>query len=70
MSHRDQFNAIQRAHLIFKRNGLDTSREPIEMGRKIGEGFKREGLQYGEQTRAIVILNNDGKAVTSFTDFD
>lgn len=40
------------------------------MGKKIGEGFKREGLQYGEQTRAVVILDKNGKAKTSYTEFD
>ncbi len=70
LSHRDQFNAIQRAQLIFRQSGIDASRQPIEMGKKIGEGFKREGLQYGEQTRAIVILGKDGKAKTSYTEFD
>ncbi|AWM89904.1 type IV secretion protein Rhs [Pseudomonas sp. 31-12] len=70
LSHRDQFNAIQRAELIFRQSGLDASRQPIEMGKKIGEGFKREGLQYGEQTRAIVILDKNGKAKTSYTEFD
>ncbi|EJM83803.1 MULTISPECIES: RHS repeat-associated core domain-containing protein [unclassified Pseudomonas] len=70
LSHRDQFNAIQRAQLIFRQSGIDASREPIEMGRKIGEGFKRDGLEYGEQTRAVVILDGNGDAKTSFTDFD
>ncbi|VVN47526.1 hypothetical protein PS662_06018 [Pseudomonas fluorescens] len=70
LSHRDQFNAIQRAQLIFRQSGIDASRKPIEMGKKIGEGFKRDGLEYGEQTRAVVILDNNGDAKTSFTDFD
>ncbi|MBD9604916.1 RHS repeat-associated protein [Pseudomonas sp. PvR086] len=70
LSHRDQFNAIQRAQLIFRQSGIDASRQPIEMGKKIGEGFKREGLQYGEQTRAVVILDKNGKAKTSYTEFD
>ncbi|WP_415772931.1 RHS repeat-associated core domain-containing protein [Pseudomonas sp. LB3P38] len=70
LSHRDQFNAIQRAQLIFRQSGIDASRQPIEMGKKIGEGFKREGLQYGQQTRAVVILDKNGKAKTSYTEFD
>ncbi|TBN31115.1 RHS repeat-associated core domain-containing protein, partial [Pseudomonas sp. BGI-2] len=70
LSHRDQFNAIQRAQLIFRQSGIDASRQPIDMGKKIGEGFKREGLQYGEQTRAVVILDKNGKAKTSYTEFD
>ncbi|MGW8465964.1 RHS repeat-associated core domain-containing protein [Pseudomonas sp. CLCA07] len=70
LSHRDQFNAIQRAQLIFRQSGIDASRQPIEMDKKIGEGFKREGLQYGVQTRAVVILDKNGKAKTSYTEFD
>nr|WP_230174595.1 RHS repeat-associated core domain-containing protein [Pseudomonas sp. Bi123] len=70
LSHRDQFNAIQRAQLIFKQSGLNASKRPIEMGKKIGEGFKRDGLQYGEQTRAIVYLNSAGQPITAFADFD
>jgi hypothetical protein len=63
-------NAIQRAQLIFKQSGLNASKRPIEMGKKIGEGFKRDGLQYGEQTRAVVYLNSAGQPITAFTDFD
>ncbi|APV38890.1 type IV secretion protein Rhs [Pseudomonas frederiksbergensis] len=70
LSHRDQMNAIQRAQLIFKQSGLNASKRPIEMGKKIGEGFKRDGLQYGEQTRAVVYLNSAGQPITAFTDFD
>ncbi|KJZ47117.1 RHS repeat-associated core domain-containing protein [Pseudomonas fluorescens] len=70
LSHRDQWNAIQRAQLIFKQSGLNASRRPIEMGKKVGEGFKRDGLQYGEQTRAVVILDEMGRPKTAFTDFD
>ena len=40
------------------------------MGKKIGEGFKRDGLQYGEQTKAIVYLNSAGQPITAFTGFD
>ncbi|MHC8389833.1 RHS repeat-associated core domain-containing protein [Pseudomonas sp. MDT2-39-1] len=70
LSHRDQMNAIQRAQLIFRQSGLNASKRPIEMGKKVGEGFKRDGLQYGEQTRAIVYLNSMGQPITAFTDFD
>nr|WP_259331984.1 hypothetical protein [Pseudomonas sp. GW101-3H06] len=70
LKHRDQFNAIQRVQLVFKQSGLDASRKPIEMGKNVGEGFKRENLQYGEQTRAIVILNNEGSPITAYTDFE
>ncbi|MDZ5434448.1 RHS repeat-associated core domain-containing protein, partial [Pseudomonas fluorescens] len=70
LKYRDQFNAIQRVQLVFKQSGLDASRKPIEMGKNVGEGFKRENLQYGEQTRAIVILNNEGSPITAYTDFE
>ena len=63
-------NAIQRAQLIFKQSGLNASKRPIEMGKKVGKGFKRDGLQYGEQTRAVVILDEMGRPKTAFTDFD
>uniref|UniRef100_UPI001CBB872F RHS repeat-associated core domain-containing protein n=1 Tax=Pseudomonas sp. GL-RE-29 TaxID=2832375 RepID=UPI001CBB872F len=70
LSHRDQLNAIHRAQLIFKHSGLDASRQPIEMGKKVGEGFKRTNSQYGEQTRAVVILDKIGRPITAYTDFD
>jgi len=70
LSHRDQLNAIYRAKLIFRQTDLQTSRRPIDMGKIIGEGYKRDGLEYGQQTKAIVILNNSGHPKTSFTDFD
>jgi hypothetical protein len=70
LSHRDQMNAIQRVQLIFRQRGMDASRQPFDMGKKVGEGFKRDGLQYGEQTRAIVILNRNGHPITAYTDFD
>ncbi|MNG31517.1 hypothetical protein D3C84_1173370 [compost metagenome] len=39
LSHRDQFNAIQRAQLIFKQSGLNASKRPIEMGKKNRRGI-------------------------------
>jgi hypothetical protein len=69
VSHRDQLNAIYRAKLIFRKSGLLNSREPIDFGRKVGEGYKRRGLEYGGQNKAIVILNDDGDAITSYTEF-
>uniref|UniRef100_UPI000AA82A2F RHS repeat-associated core domain-containing protein n=1 Tax=Pseudomonas mediterranea TaxID=183795 RepID=UPI000AA82A2F len=69
-SHRDQLNAIHRAQLIFRRAGLIASKKPIEMGRVVGEGFKREGLEYSQQTKAIVILNGNGLPKTAYTGFD
>ncbi|MFL1553569.1 RHS repeat domain-containing protein, partial [Pseudomonas sp. D47] len=69
LSHRDQLNAIYRAQLIFRRTNLETSREPMEMGRIIGEGYKKQSLQYGKQTKARVILDKDGNPITAFTEF-
>jgi hypothetical protein len=40
------------------------------MGKKVGEGFKRTNSQYGEQTRAVVILDKIGRPITAYTDFD
>ena len=70
LSHRDQLNAIYRAQLIFRHSDLRTSRKPIEIGKEIGEGYKRGGLEYGQQTKAIVILDGSGQTKTAFTDFD
>jgi hypothetical protein len=69
VSHRDQLNAIYRAKLIFRQSGLQNSREPIDFGRKVGEGYKREGLRYGEQNKAIVLLNDEGDPITSYAEF-
>ena len=70
LSHRDQFNAIERAILIFKLNGRAETSRPMDMGKIIGEGYKREGLEYGKQTKAVVHLNTDGKPITAYTEFD
>lgn len=66
-SHRDQLNAIHRAQLIFRRAGIVASKKPIEMGRVIGEGYKREGLEYAQHTKAIVILDRNGLPKTAYT---
>ncbi|ALI01924.1 MULTISPECIES: RHS repeat-associated core domain-containing protein [Pseudomonas] len=68
-SYRDQLNAIYRAQLILKRNDLAASKEPMNMGKQIGEGYKRGGVEYGRQTNAVVILNRNGDPITSYTDF-
>ncbi|MFJ2323593.1 RHS repeat-associated core domain-containing protein [Pseudomonas sp. NPDC087817] len=68
-SYRDQLNAIHRAQLIFRRNGQMASREPMNMGKIIGEGYKRGGVDYGQQTHAIVILDRAGKPITSYAEF-
>ncbi|WP_434676011.1 RHS repeat-associated core domain-containing protein [Pseudomonas sp. D3-10] len=67
LNHRDQLNAIYRAQLIFRRAGIAESKEPIEMGRVIGEGYKRDGLEYIQQTKAIVILDTSGLPKTAYT---
>ena len=41
----------------------------ICMEKVIGEGFKRDGLEYGKQKKAVVHLNEDGKPITAYTDF-
>ncbi|NMN80126.1 RHS repeat domain-containing protein, partial [Pseudomonas sp. KD5] len=69
ISYRDQLNAIHRAQLIFRRNGHAASKEPMNMGKKIGEGYKRDGLEYGEQTDAVAILNGAGAPITTYADF-
>ncbi|MBV4484339.1 RHS domain-containing protein [Pseudomonas sp. SWRI153] len=68
-SYRDQLNAIHRAQLIFSRNGQIASTEPMNMGKIVGEGYRRGGVVYGQQTHAIVILNSVGKPITSYTEF-
>jgi hypothetical protein len=70
LSHRDQFNAIERAILIFKLNGRAYTPIPMDMGKIIGEGYKRDGLEYGRQTKATVHLNSDGNPITAYAEFD
>ncbi|WP_130907329.1 RHS repeat-associated core domain-containing protein, partial [Pseudomonas sp. Sample_16] len=70
LSHRDQLNAIYRAQLILRYTNLETSRLAFDMGKTVGEGYKRGSLEYGKQTKAIVILDNSGQPKTAYTDFD
>ena len=67
ISHRDQLNAIYRAKLVFRRNDLFESTKPIDFGRRIGEGYKRDGLQYNTYDHAIVILKANGDPITAYT---
>ncbi|KQM54725.1 hypothetical protein ASE80_20005 [Pseudomonas sp. Leaf15] len=69
LSHRDQLNAIDRAILIFKLNGRADIQAPMDMGKIIGEGYKRDSLEYGKQRKAIVYFNSNGKPITAFTEF-
>ncbi|RQO49496.1 RHS repeat-associated core domain-containing protein, partial [Pseudomonas sp. KBW05] len=69
LSHRDQLNTIDRAILIFKLNGRAEIQKPMNMGKVVGEGYKRDGLEYGKQTKATVHLNQDGKPITAYTEF-
>uniref|UniRef100_UPI00313BA93B RHS repeat domain-containing protein n=1 Tax=Pseudomonas sp. TH49 TaxID=2796413 RepID=UPI00313BA93B len=68
-SYRDQLNAIHRAQLIFRRNGQIASKEPMNMGKVVGEGYKRGGVVYGQQTHAVVVLNRAAEPITSYTEF-
>uniref|UniRef100_UPI00200C8F71 RHS repeat domain-containing protein n=1 Tax=Pseudomonas sp. MWU15-20650 TaxID=2933107 RepID=UPI00200C8F71 len=69
LSHRDQLNAIYRAKLILRRTNLETSREPMDMGKIIGEGYKKDNFAYGKQRKAIVILDNHGNPITAYAGF-
>jgi hypothetical protein len=69
ISYRDQLNAIHRAQLIFRRNGHAASKEPMNMGKQIGEGYKRGGLVYGKQTDAVAMLDRTGAPITTYADF-
>ncbi|MGR3890602.1 RHS repeat domain-containing protein, partial [Pseudomonas sp. 1152_12] len=68
LSHRDQLNSIFRAQLIFRRNGHATSLKPMDMGRIIGDGYSSDGMQYGQNRNARVILNSHGKPKTAYTE--
>ncbi|KQV10348.1 type IV secretion protein Rhs [Pseudomonas sp. Root329] len=70
ISYRDQLNAIHRAQLIFRTNGHAASKEPMNMGKQIGEGYKRGGLVYGKQKNAVAILDNTGAPITTYADFE
>lgn len=41
----------------------------INMGKVVGEGYKRGGVVYGQQTHAVVILNKAAEPITSYTEF-
>ncbi|SDS71970.1 RHS repeat-associated core domain-containing protein [Pseudomonas trivialis] len=69
ISHRDQLNSIYRAKLIFHNVGPEASRDPMDMGKIIGEGYKKRTLEYGKQRKATVILDEDGNPITAYTDF-
>ncbi|WP_027922052.1 RHS repeat-associated core domain-containing protein [Pseudomonas sp. URMO17WK12:I12] len=70
ISHKDQLNAINRAQLIFKRTGnLTLSSRPVEMHRKVGEGYKSDGLVYIEPTKTVVIMNEFGKLITAYAEY-
>ncbi|TBN31866.1 RHS repeat-associated core domain-containing protein, partial [Pseudomonas sp. BGI-2] len=68
-SYRDQLNVIQRAQLIFRQSSHAASKLPMNMGKEIGEGYKRGGLVYGRQKKAIAILDTTGAPITTFADF-
>ncbi|MGP6433418.1 RHS repeat domain-containing protein, partial [Pseudomonas paraglycinae] len=70
LSHRDQLNAIYRAQLILRYTNRQISKRPIDMGKVIGEGYKKGSLDYGRQTKAVVILDASGRVKTAYTDFD
>lgn len=70
VSHRDQLNAINRAQLIFRRTGsIALSSLPVEVGRKVGEGYKSKRLEYVETTKTIVVLDVNGNPITAYTDY-
>jgi len=69
ISYRDQLNAIHRAQLIFRQSGHAASKEPMNMGKQIGEGYKRGGFEYGRQADAVVILDRNGVPITTYADF-
>ena len=68
LSHKDQLNSIYRAQLIFRRNGLAASLQPMDMGKIVGEGYSRTNMEYSQQRKARVILNNQGKPKTAYTE--
>ncbi|RFD32290.1 type IV secretion protein Rhs, partial [Pseudomonas sp. GL93] len=68
LSHRDQLNAIYRAQLIFRRNGLAQSLKPMHMGKIVGEGYSGNEMQYSQQSKARVILNSAGQPKTAYTE--
>jgi hypothetical protein len=41
----------------------------MNMGKQIGEGYKRGGLVYGKQKNAVAILDKTGAPITTFADF-
>jgi hypothetical protein len=40
----------------------------MNMGKFVGEGYSREGIEYSQQRKARVILNNQGHPKTAYTE--
>ena len=41
----------------------------MNMGKIIGEGYKKNNFEYERQSKAIVILDNNGNPITAYTEF-
>lgn len=66
LTHRDQWNAIQRSQTILQRTSDVTLAErPIKFQNIIGEGYKKDGLQYGQSYSSQVWYKN-GHVTTAF----
>lgn len=68
LSHRDQWNVIERAERIYKANPdrIELAEEPIKYGDVIGSGFDRDALKYGVQSSGRVYFDDAGNVVTAF----
>jgi len=40
----------------------------MDMGKVVGEGYSKDGMEYSKQRKARVILNNQGKPKTAYTE--
>ncbi len=70
-SHKAQLTAIKRAMRIYKNTGNKALAErPMSMGGTIGEGFKKGGTKYKQQTKAVTILDDNGLPKTSFPKYE
>lgn len=70
-SHKAQLAAITRAMRFFKNTGNKALAErPMSMGGIIGEGYKKGGTKYKQQTKAVTILDTNGLQKISYPKYE
>lgn len=66
-SHRDHLNAMQKAQSVYNRGGADDrGGVTVPFNRVIGEGYRKNSLEYGTSNTAKVVFDNQGNPITAF----